>query len=563
MGFNLSSAKPTEAFTYITMALVSIQSFALYMLYRRLDRLALPSNSQPPPSAPTPSLVQHLFVREYCDEVVYSVSFPNACSVLEAAIRLEPLPWTFRSSNDIFDRLDRIGSVQSLNIMSRQYRTVVHSRLFEFMMNVSKNLVTNQYYEKRGNSSRTLIGCKGVGKTTVLRTFAGIASLYFEKLITVYISFNHELHEESILTIVERILINTHGIRSPQNMDSRVSQMPIYERIEKMLTHHGKYLMLIVDEFDQLYRTSRDATRAFAVAQDSINELVYLGNSLQGRVYSLVCGSSAKLHLLMTCNVDDPVEFPRAPGMRHMNGSKFREFRLPSVRPTDVKYLIHILNLGGSADPSDGISLRRTVAFFAGCNARRVDQVALENFTDLTNPIQNTPESIRTMAKPGYKMLLEFILGQLYQLNQALFQECLDKDNSFSLKHVGTVAWESRFYGLSMDSLLVLWNKPVNRNIWRDKYSEIEMPYTQSDLMSMVLSLSDRDYIVYYQGMNDGEIYPYCFSQLLQIMKLEVPVFERIQDECSLFFRSLLSKGASAIGSSALGGAIGAVASLV
>ena len=88
------------------------------------------------------------------------------------------------------------------------------------------------------------------------------------------------------------------------------------ESIARALTEADKYVLLIVDEFEEVYRTS-DTNVNRKNRLHILGDLNWLGNQKTGRFAIFLCGSSSGCPLLVTCHASKD-EFPLlsdAPGL--------------------------------------------------------------------------------------------------------------------------------------------------------------------------------------------------------------------------------------------------------
>eukprot|EP01035_Chromulina_nebulosa_P022533 gene22533-29177_t len=83
------------------------------------------------------------------------------------------------------------------------------------------------------------------------------------------------------------------------------------DQIVEALKKHEKYVLLLVDEFDELYRVREGNSEVenivltrYLTSMSTLGDLMWLGNQKTGRFAVLLCGSSASCPLLITLNAN-------------------------------------------------------------------------------------------------------------------------------------------------------------------------------------------------------------------------------------------------------------------
>ena len=93
----------------------------------------------------------------------------------------------------------------------RIYSTRAHEDVYDILLSQSINLSQGKYLSTIGLSSSTMVGAKGIGKTTSLKTFAHICKYFIPGVHVLYISFNNImgskwLLEKSLTSIIVALL---------------------------------------------------------------------------------------------------------------------------------------------------------------------------------------------------------------------------------------------------------------------------------------------------------------------------------------------------------------------
>ncbi len=196
----------------------------------------------------------------------------------------------------------------------------------------------------------------------MLQSFVLLCPALFPDVIPVYITYDKENpsidERTTILDTVVPIVNKSLKIDIAKDFEDEY----IGDKLISALDEKGKYLFLIVDEVDQLYR--QDPRKEFAKVHNSLKQLAWMANDTRGKIAIFACGSSASCCLLVTCN-GDRNEFPALVGAANLNSQKFGTLRLPAHVFTDVNVIENITEPGS-------LELRRLLAFGVGINPRKI-----------------------------------------------------------------------------------------------------------------------------------------------------------------------------------------------
>lgn len=136
------------------------------------------------------------------------------------------------------------------------------------------------------------------------------------------------------------------------------------------LVQRGKYLFLVFDEIECIW-TKEDKLR-----DEAFHLLLVLGNSGGGSTSTVVCGSTASLHRLITGYPVPPLHTARRGSL---NETKYRVTWLPGDSPADETATARIVNTllppTLTMTPGQRRALVEFVHFVAGSNPRAVEQI--------------------------------------------------------------------------------------------------------------------------------------------------------------------------------------------
>jgi hypothetical protein len=138
-----------------------------------------------------------------------------------------------------------------------------HSTLILALTNYGDDLIHGKFERANGSHSRLIQGPKGVGKTSVLKSFEKLCPVLYPDIIPVYISFD-ETNENSASVITKdlREILIAH-VNKALDIDVRTFDgKNLYEKLVNALFEKNKFVFIMVDEIDQLYRCLPSDTEA-------------------------------------------------------------------------------------------------------------------------------------------------------------------------------------------------------------------------------------------------------------------------------------------------------------
>ena len=240
------------------------------------------------------------------------------------ALKLPPFLFLYTQSFSSFSFCEGNSKFQSTGIESNHnwniYPSAAQNELHRALNYQLSSLINNKYKENNGIHARLINGPKGIGKSTVIKTFLAQQ----DDAIPLYLSYDDLFHTDnilqtnSILQLIESCLVK-HGIYSDPTASKNMGV-----RLAMALEAHDKHLFLVVDEIEQLYRVSNEHDQSlYITARCNLGDLAWLGNQKSGRFAVFLCSSSASAPLLITCKADRK-EFPLLHGAPSLNEQKYR-----------------------------------------------------------------------------------------------------------------------------------------------------------------------------------------------------------------------------------------------
>lgn len=192
------------------------------------------------------------------------------------------------------------------------------------------------YKAKEGSNGHTIIGAKGIGKSTVARMFTEFSECIFDDVISIYVDFKRftstPLENEGLINVLKRFLTSKRGLTFGVRDEFDEPGTELFAA----LAQANKFLFVFIDEFDQLYRRNPSLHLS---AQEILEDVSTLGSTKSGRVACFVCGSSVLLPDLVRGKGSEAMrkEFQMLQASRsNLNGTKFPTIRIYSTLPVDL-----------------------------------------------------------------------------------------------------------------------------------------------------------------------------------------------------------------------------------
>lgn len=423
-----------------------------------------------------------------------------------------------RGENDQFDAF-----VKDLN--QRHYRsrtkpyvvfdTVTHRAIFKILDARSRELSANSFEGHDGKACSLLQGPKGIGKSEMLMAFKEYCKTKYPNVIPVYLTYSDMssqqslLNNHTILDIVKKELKSVLITTAPTE-DGLLMGDQIVEALEK----HGKYVLILVDEFDELYRVHESKDEkiqlTYRTCKSTLGDLNWLGNQKTGRFAVLLCGSSASCPLLVTLNADR-IEFPLQIHSPHLNGTKYKTRRLP-VNPfldTDVstQMLTHFM-------PNCTVAQGKLITFCVGLNPRKYATLAqvVQEETDMFSAFHyGNHESGMGLASSPAIEFRDKLLTKMREKNQKVFTIIKeDLTNMVDAHKVMESDWMPYFEPLTISEVKSVWVN-LNNNLELDAHDSLHK------MQQALFFLSDKDQLSFSEISGDGlppRVYPMCGAQV-------------------------------------------------
>jgi hypothetical protein len=235
----------------------------------------------------------------------------------------------------------------------------------QLLLATCTRLCSKGYVDINGAATMCLVGAKGIGKSTALKFFAAHAGAWFENLHFAFVDLSgtgnpvHPLRSSSLMVYLFSRFMPLDAVLSLASLKKLDPAL-----LEHWLQTRNEWMVLLVDELDELYRAVPVAEE---VLHATLNELAYFGNSKSGRVAVLLCGSSATIPSLIKHDGVPMLyqEFPTLKGAPNMNGTKYSCRRLYSPTPVDLKMVERIVPNMSTLD-------RKRLLFSVGPNRREI-----------------------------------------------------------------------------------------------------------------------------------------------------------------------------------------------
>lgn len=211
-------------------------------------------------------------------------------------------------------------------------RTYVNTSII-FIVETSRRLFTDKHINillqllmgklKGYNDFRqTLLGRKGVGKSAIMDAiFQACVKYDLAKYGLVCVQLLADVHRctptpsQAILSQLPLL----HRFVLQFLLATKYSDTPAIRIIDEYLENHGFFAFGCIDDFQLVYRSSSQ------VAQETISELLAIGDSKRGRIHWILNGSSTDLQHLISAKLSyaDAKKYP-AYRQVDLNDTKYR-----------------------------------------------------------------------------------------------------------------------------------------------------------------------------------------------------------------------------------------------
>jgi hypothetical protein len=340
-----------------------------------------------------------------------------------------------------------------------------------------------------GLSGKMIVGPKGIGKSTAAKTFVSLIEAIYSDTIGVYITMQGTKAGQRSFS--DKSLFDTlrDFLKAERNLEIDIVDRftSAEEGFMRFLKREKKYLVIFVDELDEFY-----ANEPQIIFVRTLQELQLLGSSDEGRIATILCGSSAYLTDLIQGN-RTPIMKERYPllntGVPDLNGSKFRTERVYSNLPVDLETVALILEdlqeqHSQTVQDKNSFDMQtRALAFIAGSTIRTVQLEFLATSSVSERSAFSESFTVYRLSKAS-KVLFQFVMEKLVEKNRSLLEQFRDKE-SF-LERISTIPWEKRYEPLTWNEVEEIWNHVISS--YRDE--------KDLNLLAHILHLSDTSWIV-------------------------------------------------------------------
>lgn len=341
------------------------------------------------------------------------------------------------------------------------YDTQVHRQIYAVLVGQLRSLSVGKYVGKTGSCCSVLVGLSGVGKTTSLHAFTTLARRICSHVVVIYVSCRDADEERSRLRteplgclIWEQLL--SHGIVGNPGITG-----PLCEAIIEALEQAKRYVLLLVDEFDQLCEL--DGSR-YPAAVTTVRELAYFNSQPSGRLSVLACSSSSFIQEAMSTQARPAVRanFPLlSTGAADLSLATYQQKSVCTPLPTELKTVRAIVGSLGSGDPAD-IARCRLVAYLTGCCPRWVTQLLRVEPIDSDIVAQIRSDAINLQTDDNAIQLRETVLRCLVKKNRWLLRRLFGASTlspAAIVRRLALVDWEETLLPLTTEEIEKCWDK--------------------------------------------------------------------------------------------------------
>ena len=373
------------------------------------------------------------------------------------------------------------------------FHTAAHAALLRELTTRARVLAGEGFKGNNGAPCCTLLGPRGIGKTAVLRAFALVAPSAFPSLLPVYLSG-------------QGIMLQNHVLQAGHLQGVLAAAAALQGlAFEPPFHMAGRRLLILMDEFEDLYRAPPSAPVLVHNVLTTLWGLNILGNSTAGNSSVLLCGSSASTFSLVQGFGGEQLgrAFPLVlAGIPDLNDTKFMRLRLPASLCNASDEVSAILDtvLGVKRSVAGGgkpTAAARLLTFFVGATPRAVIRAVFpHSVAELTGALLAAacpaipPDS--SFGHPATGAFLRALLARLAVRNKELSKIAqfrkLDGGANFSALMDPKCAWEEKVVPLAWEEVeaAFAW---ATAGEWDARAAPPSHPAV---LMSMLDEISDR-----------------------------------------------------------------------
>jgi hypothetical protein len=402
-----------------------------------------------------------------------------------------------------------------LNNQFEVFNSVTHKAIFRILDARSRSLLNKKFKGHDGSACSLLQGAKGIGKSAMLMAFKDYCSMKYPDVIPVYITYSDMSSKESLLNDHTVLDIVKKELKSIQ-IETAATEKGILKgvQIAAALEKHDKFVILLVDEFDELYRAHESidekSQAIYRTCRSTLGDLNWLGNQKTGRFAVLLCGSSASCPLLVTLDASKE-EFPLQKHSPHLNGTKYKTRRLPANPFLDLevsKQMLH--HFLPHCTEAEG----KLITFCVGANPRKFSTLArsIEEEADMFSAFHyGYHESGLGLVSSAAVLFRDKLLIKMREKNGNVYNIIKDDlMDTVDARKVMDSDWISHFQPLTISEVKSVWVALNGQTV-------LDAESLKKKMQHALFFLSDKDQLSFSKISGDGLpsfIYPMSGAQV-------------------------------------------------
>lgn len=363
----------------------------------------------------------------------------------------------------------------------------------------------------------------------MLKAFKEYCALTFPSVIPVYITFSDLSSAESVLnrnTVLEIVKkeLEKNNIETAKTTLGEMKGDQIVEALKK----HEKYVLLLVDEFDELFRVREGNSEVeniiqtrYLTSMSTLGDFMWLGNQKTGRFAVLLCGSSASCPLLVTLNANKD-EFPLQKDAPNLGGLKYRTIRLPVHHFLDMDVsktlLAHFL-------PDCTENLAKLITFCVGINPRKysiLSQGIHEGVGEFSAFHYGNHESGVSLAgNPQLNKFRDKLLIKMREKNNKVLEMIQDDvEGTVNAYKVMETNWIPHFQPLTISEVKSVWIE-----LPCDQQQQLNTTESLEKFQQALFFLADKDQLSLCEISIDGlpsSVFPISAAQVFMQPNLDI-----------------------------------------
>ena len=390
------------------------------------------------------------------------------------------------------------------------FHTSAHATLLRVLVTHARTLAAGRYNGTNGAHCRTLVGARGIGKSALMRAFALVAPSAFPSLLPVYLTGQGILQPQHVL--------QAGHLQSALAAAAAQQNVPF---IAHSNLPTGRRLLLMVDEFDDLYRVPASAPALVQNVLATLGILGYLGDRTDGNCSILLCGSSSSTYdLVQGKGARLGRNFPLAAGgIPDLNCTKFDRLRLPApLCNATAEVEAMVVAMAGSSGWVPGhprpTAAARLLTFYLGSSPRAVTRIIVpQSLQELTGSLLASASPAippdDAFEHPSTGAFLRALLARLAEGNNELRALTRKYDGSANFLAIMDPAcpWEQAVTPLTWQQVEAAFHEVVG---------SASAPAHPAVLMSMLDEITDKHVLrLHYPSIQEtaAQVWPATAAQ--------------------------------------------------